>query len=186
MAAGTKDSIGIAASIKKVYKLQAAMEYLMTYGWAILFIAIVIIALFSLGLFSGSPLGSTCRAQVGFQCGSPQFSHQTGTLSIQMGQETGADWVSANIMFIPQVIEQSSAIPQVFTPGNYVAIGAVQSGSVITLSGASAIPVAAPLGLNTPLNLGTNAAGEIWAQYTINGNAGFLYAEVATVSLKAT
>ena len=41
-------------------KAQSAMEYLMTYGWAILIIAIVLAALFSLGIFSsgGLPYGS--------------------------------------------------------------------------------------------------------------------------------
>ncbi|MDE1849596.1 MAG: hypothetical protein KGI00_02595 [Candidatus Micrarchaeota archaeon] len=33
-------------------KLQSAMEYLMTYGWAILAIAIVMVSLYSLGIFS--------------------------------------------------------------------------------------------------------------------------------------
>ena len=36
------------------FKLQSAMEYLMTYGWAILIIAIVMIAMFSLGIFNPS------------------------------------------------------------------------------------------------------------------------------------
>ena len=37
-------------------KSQSAMEYLMTYGWAILIIAIVLVALFQLGLFGNSNL----------------------------------------------------------------------------------------------------------------------------------
>ena len=37
-------------------KAQSAMEYLMTYGWAILIIAIVLAALFSLGIFSSGGL----------------------------------------------------------------------------------------------------------------------------------
>ncbi len=37
-------------------KSQSAMEYLMTYGWAVLAIAIVIIALFQLGVFGGNNL----------------------------------------------------------------------------------------------------------------------------------
>ncbi len=36
------------------FKSQSAMEYLMTYGWAILIIAVVLGALFSLGVFNGS------------------------------------------------------------------------------------------------------------------------------------
>ena len=35
-------------------KSQSAMEYLMTYGWAILIIAVVLGALFSLGVFNGN------------------------------------------------------------------------------------------------------------------------------------
>ena len=36
----------------KAFRLQSAMEYLMTYGWAILIIAVVLGALFSLGIFN--------------------------------------------------------------------------------------------------------------------------------------
>ena len=45
------------------FRQQAAMEYLMTYGWAILIIAIVIVALFQLGIFNNSNL--TPRALAG-------------------------------------------------------------------------------------------------------------------------
>ncbi|MHB1830130.1 MAG: LamG domain-containing protein, partial [Candidatus Micrarchaeaceae archaeon] len=44
-------------------KSQSAMEYLMTYGWAILIIAIVMVAMFSLGIFN--PLTFAPRAQPG-------------------------------------------------------------------------------------------------------------------------
>ncbi|MCL5239337.1 MAG: hypothetical protein M1286_02610, partial [Candidatus Marsarchaeota archaeon] len=37
---------------KKMSKAQSAMEYLMTYGWAILIIAVVLGALFQLGVFN--------------------------------------------------------------------------------------------------------------------------------------
>lgn len=36
------------------FRLQSAMEYLTTYGWAILVVAIIIVALFQLGVFNGS------------------------------------------------------------------------------------------------------------------------------------
>ena len=55
---------------KKVVKsisAQSAMEYLMTYGWAILIIAVVLAALFELGVFNGSNLApQACIAQAGF------------------------------------------------------------------------------------------------------------------------
>ncbi len=43
-------------------KLQSAMEYLMTYGWLMLIVAIVIIALLQLGLFNSSNLASRAIA----------------------------------------------------------------------------------------------------------------------------
>ncbi len=46
----------------RLAKSQSAMEYLMTYGWAILIIAVVLGALFQLGVFSGI---GTPRAQPG-------------------------------------------------------------------------------------------------------------------------
>ncbi len=45
------------------FKAQSAMEYLMTYGWAILIIAIVMVALFALGVFNSANF--TPRATAG-------------------------------------------------------------------------------------------------------------------------
>ena len=46
-----------------ILKSQSAMEYLMTYGWAILIVAVVLAGLYNLGVFNG--LGNTARAQPG-------------------------------------------------------------------------------------------------------------------------
>ena len=43
-------------------KSQSAMEYLMTYGWAVLAIAVVVIALFQLGIFNSANLASHSTA----------------------------------------------------------------------------------------------------------------------------
>ena len=40
--------------MRERYRLQSAMEYLMTYGWAILVIAVVLGVLYSLGIFNPS------------------------------------------------------------------------------------------------------------------------------------
>ncbi|MEM0201836.1 MAG: hypothetical protein QXR73_01515, partial [Candidatus Micrarchaeaceae archaeon] len=45
------------------FKSQSAMEYLMTYGWAILIIAVVLAALFELGVFN--PLTFAPKASPG-------------------------------------------------------------------------------------------------------------------------
>jgi len=48
-------------------KAQAAMEFLMTYGWAILIVIVAIAALFFLGVFSGSA-PNTCQIEAPFNC----------------------------------------------------------------------------------------------------------------------
>jgi hypothetical protein len=49
--------------MRKTFKLQSAMEYLMTYGWAILIIAVVLGVLYQMGVFNSS--SSTVRSPPG-------------------------------------------------------------------------------------------------------------------------
>ena len=82
-------------------KGQTAMEYLMTYGWAILIVIVVVAALYSMGVFTVSP---------GVPC-SPCFStfafvdYADGTLMIRSGPR--------NIVFNASNISYSSGIPVV-------------------------------------------------------------------------
>lgn len=66
---------------------QAAMEYLMTYGWALLVIAIVISILVLINPFS-SPQG--CRFDtVGFTCDAPAFANVGGNTSLYLRMYNG-------------------------------------------------------------------------------------------------
>lgn len=165
------------------FKLQSAMEYLMTYGWAILIIAVVMVALFSLGILGGSPLGTTCLPQSGFECTNPIYSHSTGQFAATIGQNSGVTWQTANIIFVPQGVPVQGITTSIFTAGNYLAVsGTVNNGQTISVSG---LPVNVPLGQST-VAVGQTAAGTIWVQYTTPTTGGTLYyAEIATVTLKA-
>ncbi|MDE1870554.1 MAG: hypothetical protein KGH71_06315, partial [Candidatus Micrarchaeota archaeon] len=68
-------------------RLQSAMEYLMTYGWAILVIAVVLGALYQLGVFNGNQLGfsSSCLASTGFLCQNPTLN-SSGYLAVKFGE----------------------------------------------------------------------------------------------------
>jgi len=69
-------------------KLQSAMEYLMTYGWAILIIAVVLAALYGLGVFNaGNFLSSQCLLPAGFACENLHM-YSNGTLFINLMQAT--------------------------------------------------------------------------------------------------
>src|SRR3989344_3213716 len=54
-------------SSKHNKKGQAAMEFLMTYGWAILVVLIAVAALYALGIFSGGG-GTSCKVGPPFAC----------------------------------------------------------------------------------------------------------------------
>ncbi|NYZ75771.1 hypothetical protein H0N98_00790 [Candidatus Micrarchaeota archaeon] len=69
-------------------KGQTAMEHLMTYGWAILIIMVVIAVLFYLGVLNPR-IPSQCIFPTGISCSTYKISADTGKLTLQIGQETG-------------------------------------------------------------------------------------------------
>ena len=70
------------------------MEYLMTYGWAILVIAIIVSLLFALGLFSGGAgTPSGCTPQSGFSCTNPSYG--TNGISATISQDSGQYYLGA-------------------------------------------------------------------------------------------
>ncbi len=159
-------------------KAQSAMEYLMTYGWAILIIAVVLIALFSLGVFKPSS-GSTCLGQAGFICQNAIYT-PTGNVVATVGQATGTNWATANIMFVPSGTATSPV--NALICGTSGAVNTCNSISGGLASGAtSAVTLAATA--NVPP--GTSLAGQLWAQYTITGSSTLYYAQIASVNLAA-
>ena len=65
-------------------KGQSAMEYLMTYGWAILIILIAVGALFYLGVFSPS-VPNTCNIPAPFSCQDVKLSDTGNLLTLRIG-----------------------------------------------------------------------------------------------------
>ena len=66
------------------------MEYLMTYGWAIIIILVVLGILYLLNVFTpNSLIGTTCTPQFKYLCQIPTLA-VTGQLSFLFGQNTGA------------------------------------------------------------------------------------------------
>jgi len=70
-------------------KGQSAMEYLMTYGWAILVIIIVIAVLFYIGVLNPRNVTpTTCTFPPGVSCSSFKLT-ENGVLALTIGQATG-------------------------------------------------------------------------------------------------
>jgi hypothetical protein len=188
------------------------MEYLMTYGWAILIIAVVLTALYSLGLFSGSTLtGTSCVASPGFLCSAPVLSHSSGTLSFQLGQTAGtsisnvavACAATSNTLGYPNVGTFAIGLGNIATSGyngfygvsanNGVAsnnaIGnTILSGQTITISNVICFnSKGSSLAANIP-GVGTGFSGSIWIAYSTSGDSGPItsVAKVATINVKSS
>jgi len=164
----------------KKLKAQSAMEYLMTYGWAILIIAVVLGALFSLGVFSGSSIiGTSCIAGPGFYCQNPVLAG--GTLTFSFGQNTGATVYNAIVWVANQSTTPNTISPFFPTNGNdgsqtYTSLA---SGQVVTPSISLSAYVNAPIG--TPFT------GYVWLAYNAMGTGpANLLTKVGTIVVKVT
>ena len=132
-------AIGI---LRRNRKAQSAMEYLMTYGWAILIIAVVLGALFSLGVFSGASLiGNACIAGPGYYCGTMVYTH-AGTLTASIGQSTGSNWGSAIIIFAVQGSATGTGGGPVVLTGNTITFASgIASGQQVAFSVTAQVPL---------------------------------------------
>ncbi len=160
------------------FRAQSAMEYLMTYGWAILIIAIVLAAMFTLGIFK-SPVGTTCRSFPGYVCTAPVF---TGTLSsggnfiASVGQGTGATWYDVGYVYVPSSSTTLTPVAAALgsssgtTGGNWIDVTSVMNtGSTATAT----LPV--PVGASS---------GTIWAEYaTTSGGTPTIVLQVAKATV---
>ena len=80
-------------------KAQSALEYLMTYGWAILIIVIVGAALFALGVFNPSSSSTMSMTEITtFQLVDAQISTD-GNLTLILGQKAGKTVTVTSIDF---------------------------------------------------------------------------------------
>jgi hypothetical protein len=172
--------------IKKAgLKLQSAMEYLMTYGWAILIIAVVLGALFSLGVFNSASLTPQgCIALSGFYCQSPIF-HQT-SLKVSLGQATGTNWATTTLVFVLY----GTTLTYPYTASNGEANTAVSGGLSSGAISSATFTLIAYNNIVTGVTntIGTALQGSIYANYTTTAGGASTYyvTQMGTVSIKAT
>ncbi len=144
---------------------QSAMEYLMTYGWAILVIAIVLFGLYSTGVFGGgSALPNSCEAQSGFLCSSPKMN-TTGNVIVTFGEALGVP-ISITGLGCSNTSTEPSFASNSMT---------LQPGEETTLT------FQCPLASNA---IGAAFTGTLWVQYTKNGQTGQA-SQIATLTAKA-
>ena len=152
------------------FKAQSAMEYLMTYGWSILIIAIALVTLFELGLFNTTGLSgtSTCIVQTGYLCSSVSLS-TNGILSADVGSNYGTT------ITVSGVTCTTNSTPSV-SSFNGIAPIKINNGGEVPLS------FYCPLTSNT---VGSPFNGKLWILYSDSSSSQQI-AEIGVVSAKTT
>ena len=163
-------------------KAQSAMEYLMTYGWAILIISVVLASLFSLGVFNaGSALSTTCLPLSGYTCTSPLL--HSGTLYITVGQATGISWTNTVYYYDP--VGTTGCSLAAFSASGTTVVNSVWNGMTLASGFSNTIDMLGDTTVfpSSPAS-GASYSGTIWASYNSAGLSN-LCVQVATISLKA-
>src|SRR5690348_7237687 len=147
-------------------KLQSAMEYLMTYGWAILVIAVVLGAFYQLGIFGTAPTAfqPSCLASAGFLCQNPALN-SSGYLAVKFGQ----------------IGISSITVTNLACTSNVTAPSTTNSVNLQLVSGATAIlAFSCPLGSNS---IGSGFKGYLWLTYSTPTQSGVVD-RIAVVTAK--
>ena len=158
----------------------------MTYGWAILIIAVVMVALFSLGILGGNPLGTSCLAQSGYICQSPVL-HST-TFNVVVGQATGNNWVGVNVFWVNQGTSSSGLTSATCPPTSSNTFGTnggficANTNSISLNSGGTATLTFVA---GSSATTGATAAGTLWATYELTSGGTPYTVQLATATLKA-
>jgi hypothetical protein len=138
-------------------KAQSAIEYLMTYGWAILIMAVILSALFVLGVFNpGSFTGQECLMQAGFSCLNI-YMYPNGLLNINLMQATQSPIKVTAIGCSTNATVATMKAPNPPTNSVYMSIGANYT-----------FPIQCYTQNNLPvsLNIGSVFSGYIIVNYT--------------------
>lgn len=172
----------IGKASKNGIRAQSAMEYLMTYGWAILVIAVVFAALFALNIFNLSGVsGISCTVQSSATYVCQQPSIITNSLFVvTFGQNTGATIYNAilsvaptgsslNSVGFPSTVSRASAITSL-SPGVTTPVGIILSNAVL------------------PANtLSVPFTGTLWLNYsTTSGGVASSAIQIGTINMKVT
>jgi len=132
------------------------MEYLMTYGWAILVIIIVIAVLFYIGVLNPRNVTpTTCTFPPGISCSSFKLQ-ESGVLSLTIGQATGHRINVYNISCTQQSVPDAAWV----TMNKNISNG--ESAALDT----GAINCQNSLGAQATGTAGETAKFKIWLQYT--------------------
>ncbi len=174
--------------MSKNFKLQSAMEYLMTYGWAILVIAIVLVALYALGVFNGSAfLHPSCIASSGYIC-TNQTALPNGASNVLVGFSFGQNGGSSVYNAIIGVAPQASGSSPAGFPTQITENAICTKPCTLNAGNIQQVYVLIPASeFNSGNAIGSQFSGYVWLNYsTTPTGPSTSAAKVATLIVKVT
>ena len=170
-------------------KAQSAMEYLMTYGWAILIIAVILAVFEFLGVFNtGTFIGPSCLATPGYICSNPVMTANANgpnLLLFNFKQDTGQTLY--NVSFACAASSTSQGYPNVNVNSGFNTssnLTVLTSGSSVTVSGLECYTSNGNLFKDNPI--GAVFLGTLWIRYNLQGYppSEYQYAKIAKITAK--
>lgn len=114
-----------------------------------------------------------CVLSLTFKCENPTFNSSSGILTVELSQDTGYNWTSVTVRFVPAGTNYSHGVPELsWSPPQAVNVtGGLLSNATKYIN----IPVT-----NGPVGVGTNITGSIWAKYQLQVGEQVSYANMTS------
>jgi hypothetical protein len=169
-------------------RIQAAVDFLISYGIALLVIAIAIEIMYGLGVLNTSLIPVSCSAYTGFSCGPYFISANSGVMTITLSQSIGGP-ITINGAACASQKNASGDRPKfgnVYVTNNalYYPTALRPGGNVIYSGGTYTFGINCYNGGGLATGfLGRVFYGFVWLNYTVSGYGAFKQG-VAIVSVK--
>ncbi|VVB77214.1 Uncharacterised protein [uncultured archaeon] len=182
---------------KKAKKAQAAIDFMMSYGIALVIITVAVSVIYETSILIPSLTSSSCTPSPGFSCDTFALN-RTGILNISLSQATGGAVVVQGVACSTQ-INGSGIGPKYgnfYVTGNALWYPAVTINSVLTNTAPNSLLLYSGSGTLLRLNCygaggiakgspGSSFIGYIWLNYSVPGY-GSTTQQVASLSLVYT
>jgi len=115
-----------------------------------------------------SPTNST------FGCRYPYYNYVTGNFTVALSQNSGYNWTSVTVMFVPAGTQYSHGVPILsWAPPQAVNV----TGGLLTNVTVAYVNIPISSG---PIAVGTNITGSIWAKYQVTKASTSHYANISS------
>jgi hypothetical protein len=172
-------------------RAQAAVDFMMSYGIALVIIFIAVSIIYKVSVASPLFIESLCTASPGFECESYAISASTGILTIQLSQATGGAIVirGAACSSQPNGIGSVPAYGNVWvtnTATYYPANNALGTGTTIYSDNSNTMMMYCYTNTGVATGqLGSGFTGFVWINYTVP-SYGNMTQQVAILNLRYT